>query len=108
MKEYGKLTKEEIKELKKKHGEVYELDVDFEEKGERTVLYGYLKKPDRTTIGLSLSMIERDPLRAKQVILEKSWLAGDERIKNDDDAFLSATTVLDEFLIVRRAGLKKN
>lgn len=108
MKEYGKISDKEIQELKDKHKDVYVIDVDFEENGKIVVLYGYLKKPDRTTIGLSLSMIERDPLRAKQVILEKCWLAGDERIKTDDDAFLSATTVLDEFLVVRRAGLKKN
>lgn len=72
------------------------------------VLYGYIKKPGRSTLGLALSMYDRDPLKAKEVILEKSWLKGDERIKTNDDAFLSASTVIGEFLTVGKAGLKKN
>ena len=107
-KEYGKLTAEEIKKLEKEHGTIFTIDVDFEEGEETVVLFGYLKKPSRSTIGMALGIIDRDPLKAKEIILEKSWVAGDERIKKDDEACLSATTVLDEFLIVRRAGLKKN
>jgi len=106
--EYGKLSEEAILELKKKHGDIYTLDVDYDENGKEAVLFGYLKKPDRPTLSMALSVIDRDPLRAKQILLEKSWLAGDERIKTDDDAFISASVVLDELIVVQRAGLKKN
>jgi len=143
MKEFGKLTDKEFKELEAKHGDVFTLEVPFEipertkqyeklcsdfddaeldgkptkelekavkelEKETFVVLFGYLKKPDRSTISMALANQDRDPLRAKEIILAKSWLAGDDRIKTDDDAFYSASSVLDVFYQVRSASLKKN
>jgi len=109
IKSYGKLSKEEFDALKKDHKDIFTLSVFFEEEnGDVVELYAYLKKPDRSTISLALANIDRDPLRAKEILLAKSWLKGDERIKTNDDAFLSAASVLDGLLTVRSASLKKN
>jgi len=109
IKEYGKLSKEELEKLKKEHGTVHTLEVYFEdENGEIIRLFGYLKKPERHVVSMALAFKDRDPLRAKEIMLEKSWLAGDERIKTNDDAFYTASSVLDELLVVRFASLKKN
>lgn len=107
--QFGKLSKEEYAKLKKEHGTVYTLEVYFEDKnGEIVQLFGYLKKPERNVVSMALSFKDSDPLRAKEIMLEKSWLAGDDRIKTDDDAFYTASSVLDSLLVVRFASLKKN
>jgi len=108
MKKYGEISEQEFAALKQKHGKIYTLTVEYDDNGEVVELVGYLKRPERFVMGMALSAIERDPVRAKEIILEKSWLAGDERIKRDDDAFYSAFTVLDEVFMARNASLKKN
>ena len=110
IKQSGKLSQEEFEELKKEHGTVYTVNVFFEDEktGEMTELFAYLKKPDRNTVSLALSFKETDPLKSKEILLERTWLAGDERIKTEDEAFYTAATVLDQLIVVRLAGLKKN
>ncbi|MCF6185643.1 MAG: hypothetical protein L3J56_13675 [Bacteroidales bacterium] len=109
IKQFGKLSEEEVEKLKKEHGIIYTLDVYFEdENGEIVQLFAYLKKPERHVVSMALSFKDSDPLRAKEIMLEKSWLAGDERIKTNDDAFYTASSVLDGLLVVRFANLKKN
>jgi hypothetical protein len=107
-KKYGELSENDLKALIQKHGIVYTLVVLFSEGEEIVELYGYIKRPERFVMGMALSVIDSNPVKSKEIILEKSWLAGDERIKTEDDAFYSASTVLDELFMVRRAELKKN
>lgn len=97
------VTEKQIESWKKQHGEVYELNIPLE----NDKVTCYLRKPDRKTIAYALSVRDTNPLKAKEIVLENCFLAGDERIKTDDELFLSACTVLDEMIVVRVAELKK-
>jgi len=106
-KRYGELPEAELAALNQKYGKIYTLTVEYDDNGDVVELVGYLKRPELFVMGMALAVIETNPVRAKEIILEKSWLAGDERIKKDDDAFYSAFTVLDEVFMARNATLKK-
>lgn len=116
MEENNKTVSEaQIEAWKKKYGEVYEItipmeDIRYDENGNALPYkkaIAYLKKPDRNTVAYALSVKKNNPLKAKEVILENSFLGGDEFIMSNDELFFSACTVLDELIIVREAELKK-
>lgn len=88
-----------IKELKSKHGEVFEIDVDGHK--------AYLKKPDRKTLSYASSVASKDPIKFNEILLNGCWLAGDDRIKTDDSLFLSASQVLGTLVEVKEASLVK-
>jgi len=96
-----------LDEIAAKHGvkTVFEISVQDEE--ENTVT-AYFKKPGRQVLSLSLSIQDRDPLKAKEIILRNGYLGGDKRIMDDDELFISACTVVDEMITYRKATLKKN
>ncbi len=110
LRKVGEISETEINKLKAEHKEIYTINVQFEEPETNEVieLIGYLKRPERYVMGMALAIINSNPVKAKEIILTKSWLAGDDRIKTDDDAFYSATVAVDELLTVRQASLKKN
>ena len=113
IKQEGVISDAEFQKLKVKHKDVFILTVLFnenpdDEKSEEVELIAYLRKPKRYEMGMSLAIMDSNPVKAKELILEKTWLAGDVRIKENDDAFYSAIVSLDSFIIVRESGLKKN
>ena len=55
-----------------------------------------------------MTMEKRNPLRAKEVMLTSCFLEGNKQILEDDDCFMSALTVVDNFLSIKQAELKKN
>jgi len=91
---------------KYKVSKVFEIIVPFGE-GDETIS-AIFKKPDRNVIGLTMNLEKRNPLRAKETMLRSCYLEGDKRILDDDDAFMSACTVIDEFVTIKQADLKKN
>jgi hypothetical protein len=91
--------------LKKEHGTIYKLEVPTDEDG--GVAVGYIKKMNRSTLSLVMSKIDSDPIGAMEVLLNTTWLEGDERIKTDDDVFLGACTALQEIVTIRTGSLKK-
>lgn len=106
---FGEISKEEFQELKKKHGTVHTLRGMFEtEKGELIELVGYIRKPKRFEMDMPLSMVDRSPVKAREIILEKGWLTGDERLKTEDDAFFSIYQPLGEFFLAMPGSIKKN
>ena len=108
LKAVGKLSDEELAKLKARHKKVYTLRILFlDENDELIILYGYLKKPERYVVGMALAKLDSDPVTAKEIILFKSWIAGDERIKTDDDAFYASMQSLDEFFKARLSDIKK-
>ena len=96
-----------LDEIAAKHGvkTVFGISVPDENGNDVTA---YFKKPGRQVLSLSLSIQDRDPLKAKEMILRNCFLEGDKRIMDDDDIFISACTVVDEMLTYRKANLKKN
>lgn len=110
MQELG-LTKEQgerFELLKKKYeGKVYAIVVPCND--ERTdVAVGFIKKPDRALLGLVLSQITVNQIKAFEILLNSTWIEGDERILKDDDVFMSAMTSLNKMITIRQGVLKKS
>jgi len=98
---------ERLEILKKQYPDVWTLSVPCDDKGKDNAV-AYLKKPDRNVISAALAMQGTNPLKAKEIILSSCWIEGDERIKTNDDLFISACFVMDKLIRVRKAELKKN
>lgn len=86
---------------------VYQLKIPVNDEGTEHAI-GYIKKPSRQILGAALSVMNTNPLKANQIILESCWLEGDQRILKDDDLFMSAGALLGEIVKVRQGEIKKN
>jgi len=106
VKYHGRLEEAAIEDLKRKHGEVYELVVPMDDDGNEFAV-GYVKKPGRQLLGKTSRLLEVNPIAANEMILKDIWLAGDQRIITDDDLFLSASLEINNLVTVRMAVLKK-
>lgn len=105
------LTEEQIEKfekLKKQYGgRVYAIIVPCDDEG-ADIAVGFVKKPDRTLLGLVLSQLTVNQIKAFEILLNSTWIEGDERILKDDDVFMSAMTSLNEMITIRQGVLKKS
>ena len=92
-------TKEQIAELKHKHGEIFKISVD----GKSCLL----RKPNRKELSYATSAGKDNPLKFNEVILNACWLAGDEDIKTNDTLFLSASAKIADIIEIKEAELEK-
>ena len=83
-----KVTKEQIKEWKEKHGELFQITVE-----DKSCI---LRKPNRKD--LSYASVVKDPIKMSEVLLNNLWVAGDEDIKTDDTLFMAVVNKMDEVL----------
>lgn len=95
----SKITKEQIEQWKKQHGDVFEISVDGK--------VGFIKKPDRKTLSYAMTEAQTNPLGFAEIILENGWLGGDEAIKTDDSLFLAAAGQIDKIVKIKEAEVKK-
>jgi hypothetical protein len=74
----SKVTKAQIEEWKKKHGTIYELEANGK--------LAYVKDPtsDLRIMKSFVSARDEDPIKGVDVILNNSWLGGDEEIKSEE------------------------
>ena len=92
-----KFTKEQVKEWKAKHGELFEITVE-----DKSCI---LHRPNRKD--LSYASAVKDPIKMSEVMLNALWVAGDEEIKEDDSLFLAAIQKMQDILEVKEAEIKK-
>lgn len=92
-----KFTKEQIKEWKAKHGELFEITAE-----DKSCI---LHRPTRKD--LSYASAVKDPIKMSEVMLNALWVDGDEEIKEDDSLFLAAIQKMQEILEVKEAEIKK-
>ncbi len=104
--ETGKLTDAEIETLKKVHGEVNEISVAVND-DETEIAYCYIKKPTRNVLELVFGLINTNPYKAAILMLQNCWLAGDNRIKEDDDVTVSAIGPVLGRIKIRHGEIKK-
>ena len=69
------LTKEQIAELKKKHGEIFEISVE----GKSCIV----RRPNRKD--LSYVSVVKDPIKMSETLLKQLWVEGDKEIQEQDD-----------------------
>ncbi len=101
-----KVTEAQIKRWKAKYGEVYEIEVEMDEEG-KDIAVGYFRKPDLNVIAAVARFAESDPVKSGIVLFENTWLGGDERIKEDDEAKLGVIQQLQGVFKAKTARLKK-
>ena len=70
-------TKDQIAELKKKHGEIFEISVD-----DKSCI---VRKPNRKD--LSYVSVVKDPIKMSETLLKQLWIEGDKEIQEQDDLF---------------------
>lgn len=92
-----KITKEQIKEWKEKHGELFQITVE-----DKSCI---LRTPTRQD--LSYASVVKDPIKMSEALLNRLWVDGDEEIKTDDSLFMAVVNKMDEVLKVKEAEVKK-
>lgn len=94
----GTATAEQISEWKKKHGDIFKVEVDDS--------VCYLKKPDRKTMSY-VATLGNNPIRANEALLQNCWLGGDDDIKTNDEKFFGVSGKLAEIIEVKDAEITK-
>ena len=91
------LTKEQIAELKKKHGEIFEISVE----GKSCIV----RRPNRKD--LSYVSVVKDPIKMSDTLLKQLWVEGDKEIQEQDDLFLAVIPKMEEVIKVKESQIKK-
>lgn len=94
----GKATDEQVSDWKKKHGDIFKVEVDGS--------VCYLKKPDRKTMSY-VATLGSNPVRANEALLENCWLGGDDSIKTNDEKFFGVSAKLAEIVQIKDAEITK-
>ena len=100
----GKLSDDEVKSLKEKHGDIFAVKVTDTE---GSLHVAYLRKPKRRDLSAASVAGRKDPLKFNETIMRQCWLAGDEAIRTDDYLFLAASGVISDIVEVGEAELEK-
>ena len=93
------ITKAQINNWKKKHGDVFLISVEDKK--------AYIKKPTRQVLSHATAVGSNDPFKFNETILNDCWLAGDDEIKFNDDYFLAVSGQLDKVIEIKEAEIKK-
>jgi hypothetical protein len=95
----GQASPEQIESWKKKHKDVFAINVDGH--------VAYLKKPDRKTLSYASSVGAKEPLKFNEILFNSCWLGGSEEVKIDDSLFLGASGKIADLIEVKEAELVK-
>ena len=92
-----RITEKQIADLKKKHGELFQISVD----GKSCII----RRPNRKD--LSFVSVVKDPIKMSETLLKQLWVDGDMEIQTDDTFFLAAIPGVEEVLKVNEAEIRK-
>lgn len=68
----------------------------------------FFKKPTRPVLSSYMALVNRDPMKAREIIFSNCWIEGDEVIKTDEDLYVSALLQIDDLIEIRSAEVKKH
>lgn len=96
-----KITKTQIDDWKKKHGDVISYTVDGK--------VGYFRKPTRKEISYAsvASNQLKDVIKYSEALMNSCWLGGDRDILDVDEYFMGAMGVIEELAAVKAGEVKK-
>ncbi|GAA4825581.1 hypothetical protein [Algivirga pacifica] len=95
-------TESQRKAWKAKRGKLSVLSVETEEGDEKEYV---ACRPDRHTRSQVEKYIDKDPMKARKIILSNCLLTGKEEVTTDDQLFYSVTDTLFELMSVPKATL---
>lgn len=93
------VNKEQLDKWKKEHKHILKIEIDGH--------VGYIKQPDRNTIGLATSFLGKNNVKFVETIFQNCWLGGDEMIREDDSLFFSCVTLFNEIIELKAGKLVK-
>lgn len=96
-----KVTKTQIEDWKRKHGDVIAYTVDDKE--------GYFRKPTRQEISYAsvASNQMKDVIKYSETLMNSCWLGGDREILDKDEYFIGAMGVIEALAEVKVGEVKK-
>jgi hypothetical protein len=98
-------SSEQIEGWKKEHKGVSAVEV-YDTDG--SLYRVYFKKPSRVIISKAMQDSTKNPMLFNETLFDNCHIAGDvEKIKSDDDLYMSACTAFAEIVQLRKAELKK-
>lgn len=104
-----KVTEAQLEQAKRETGvECFVLSVPVDDFGTDTT-EGIVKKPNLPTISAYLTMVDRDPVRAHQLLLQNCLLPqySDPLLLTDQDLILGSMAAMQGLIRARRGELKK-
>jgi hypothetical protein len=105
--ETQKVTPEQVAAWKEKYGEkklrIFQLPLD--DNGDQT-LDVYARVPDNRILSEWEKFSDKNPLRAKEILVRNCILTDTDQVLNDQGLFLSALSALTELIPVRKAIIK--
>ena len=93
------ITDEMIEDWKKKHDEIFIVEVEDK--------VAYLHTPSRKVLRQANVHGKTDDIKFAEIILNNCWLGGDEIIKTDDSYFLGVASELSQIIDIKEATIKK-
>jgi len=98
-------TENQIATLKKKHGEIFGIEVEETEPGSADGLYFIFKRPDRKVLSAASSV--DDELQAAEIVLKNTLVFGDASALEDIAVFQTIAEQFKEINKPRVSQLKK-
>lgn len=105
--EYPGITQEMVNNAKEKYGadKVKYADLPLDDNNERflTVL---ITVPGRTVIGEFEKWSDKNPNKAKEIIINSCLLSHKDQVKADDNLFFTAVNAIADLIPIRKAIIK--
>ncbi|MPM44766.1 hypothetical protein SDC9_91447 [bioreactor metagenome] len=100
----------ECEAIAKKHNtrKVYKLTLRVGDEDSEDMATAFFRKPSRVEFSAAVAIQQRDPMKAKGILLNSMFLEGDRRVIEDDYAFMCAALYVDEMVGLMYGDLKKN
>jgi hypothetical protein len=95
----GQVDQQHIDAWKKKHKDVFAIEVDGH--------IAYFKKPDRKTLSFATVAGSKDPIKFNEALMNNCFIGGSEDVKTDDSLFFSASGKLADLIEIKEAELVK-
>ena len=102
-----KVTTAQIKEWKKKHGDVFKIEVPLEDGENPKKAVGYFKKPSSDILSIVSTVAGNNLVKTFDTMFDKCWLGGDEKMQKQDELKLSAAREVNELFKLRPAKVAK-
>ncbi len=100
------MTENEIKKLKAKYGDIYQIEVDPEEEGGETLVFLF-RAPDRAILGAASKLASTDLVKAAEVMINNCLLAGPKEELEKIPVFQAVSEQFERINEPRKSQLKK-
>lgn len=103
-----KATESQIKNWKKEHGDVFEVEVVMDPTDLENLAFAYVRKPSLDIIQAASKLSDNgDDMKANEILYNYCLISADDRIINSDEARLSVMVKIGGLFQIKEATIKK-